>query len=497
MRRVFLSLVFFLIAGFCYGAGKPESDYEKIRVLVDILEQVQTNYVEEIKLSELVYGAAHGIVRTLDPFSQFLPPDNLKEMRVETEGEFGGVGIRIAMGEDGWLTVISPLPGTPAFRMGVLPHDRIIKIDGVSTEGITIDKAVAKLRGKPGAKVMITIERDVNGENGAPTKKITKDLSLTREVIKIQTIYSRMINSTDIAHIRITEFNAKTPQDIHEALKTFSSQGMKALILDLRNNPGGLLSSAIETTKELLGDQKLIVYTQGRRPESRIEYRASSNASYASLPLVVLVNRGSASGSEILAGALQDNKRALLIGSRTFGKASVQSVINLPDGSGLRLTTGYYYTPNGRMIHRKEFARKKEEETPEADELEKTEIFVPALKKKPEEQKQEEGKDSEEKPKEPWGIDPDILVKVDPETEAKVQASFDVVYFPDKEAQPFQEVFKKEIEKKKEKQKAKDVEKKVEEEKEEKPVKDMVLERSVEVLKARKLFLNLQESVTQ
>lgn len=355
-----LAFVFTVVSvGVAFNGVSGDSAYEKIRILIEMLDQIDENYVEAVDLEDLIYGAASGMVRTLDPFSQFLKPEALKEMKVETEGEFGGIGIRVNIGDDGWLTVVTPLPGTPAFKAGIFPRDRIVKIDGHSTEDITIENAVKKLRGKPGNKVTLTIGRWEDNGDQHSAKESLKDFTLTREVIKIQTIYSRMLPGTDIGHIRITEFNARTPQDMHEMLEKLSKEGMQALVLDLRFNPGGLLPSAIESTKELLGDNKLIVYTQGRRPDSKVEYRAAQRAPFSALPLAVLVNEGSASGSEILAGALQDHRRAILIGSRTFGKASVQTVLNLPNGAGLRLTTAYYYTPNGRLIHRKEYKRKK------------------------------------------------------------------------------------------------------------------------------------------
>ncbi|MBI4064370.1 MAG: S41 family peptidase [Elusimicrobia bacterium] len=478
----------FLIGTTVYRIGVSEdSPYEQVRILVDILDQVMTNYVEEVDLKDLVYGAASGMLRTLDPFSQFLPPEALKEMKVETEGEFGGIGIRVGIGEDGWLTVVTPLPGTPAFQAGIYPRDRIIKIDGRTTDDITIEKAVQQLRGKPGSKVVLTIERDEKMDAGEPRKE-AKDFTLVREVIKIQTIYSRMVPDTKIGHIRITEFNARTPKDIHEIMtKYIKEEGMQALILDLRYNPGGLLPSAIETAKEFIGENKMVVYTQGRRPESRVEYRAAQRAPYAELPLIVLVNEGSASGSEILAGALQDHKRAVLVGARSFGKASVQSVINLPDGSGLRLTTAYYYTPNGRLIHKKEFKRKKnqdnkdEEPPPASPEVELGQTSKAAVKSsKPEPKAAAKNKKEEE---EIWGIDPDIHIAIDKETAAKVYQSYDLAYFPDKpsETKPVQDIFKK---------KDKASEKEAAEKKEE-PVRDVMLDRAVELIKAREVLLQV------
>lgn len=448
-----------------------ESAYEQMRILVDILDHVQNSYVEKVELKDLIYGAASGIVKTLDPFSQFLPPQALNDMKIETEGEFGGIGIRVHISDEGWLTVITPLPGTPAFRAGIFPHDKIVKIDGNSTEGITIDKAVVRLRGKPGSKVLITIARIEKDKDGKETE-ITKDIELEREVIKIQTIYSRMIEGADgIGYVRITEFNAQTPRDVHAALSKLSKEGMKALVLDLRFNPGGLLPSAIETVKEFVGDEKLVVYTQGRRAESRVEYRAANHAPFSDLPMSVLINQGSASGSEIVAGALKDHKRASIVGSRSFGKGSVQSVITLADNSGLRLTTAYYYTPSGRLIHKRDFKRKQNQDE------DSTEDPTPAPKK------DDKKKESEET----WGIDPDIAVEVTPETASKVYSSFDLVYFPDnRPSKPIRDEFKK-PEKKDEKAaeeallEKKEENKKDEKKEDEGPLRDEVLERAIAI----------------
>lgn len=500
-------------AGYNLGVS-AESAYEKIRILVDILDQIQTNYVEAVEIKELVYGAAAGMVKTLDPFSQFLPPENLKEMKVETEGEFGGIGIRVGVGEDGWLTVVTPLPGTPAFKAGVYPRDKIIKIDGATTEGITLEKAVNKLRGKPGSKVVINITREEKTVSGE-MQNIAKEFPLQREIIKIQTIYSRMLSGTDIGYVRIVEFNARTPQDIHEMLAKLAKEGMKGLVLDLRFNPGGLLPSAIETAKEFIGEEKIVVYTQGRRPDSRVEYRAAHHAPHAGLPMVVLINEGSASGSEILAGALQDHKRAILVGARSFGKASVQSVINLGDGSGLRLTTAYYYTPNGRLIHKKEFTRKKPtelaaEDKKDPDAVEPDEEIVETAMKNTAPKGSGKGAVSaeasagvasadKEKSKEAWGIEPDIEVKVDKSMAAKIYESFDVAYFPDKpsETQTVREVFKKNSKTKKD---GKDKPAKPESgedglppEAKDEPMRDQALERALELFKARSLLLQMPE----
>ena len=352
--------------------------YEQIKLLVDIMQHVREQYVEEVDQTALVYGAAAGMVRILDPFSQFLEPDAHKEMKTETAGHFGGLGIRIAI-RDGWLVVITPLPDTPAYRQGILPGDKVVKIDGESTQGVTLADAVKKLRGKPKTKVVLTVYRD--------GLKDTVDYTLVREVIEIQSVKSAMLRD-HVGYVRILEFIEPSVPDLMKALKKLDADGMTALIVDLRNNPGGLLTSAVDVSKTFLGENKLIVYTQGRI-QPRQDFRADGKAPYAKLPLAILVNGGSASGSEIVAGAMQDQHRAIIIGSQTFGKASVQSIIGLDDGSALRLTTAKYYTPSGRSIHRNE----------------KTGA---------------------------GGITPDIVINITKETEAKLQAQSEELYRKDK-----------------------------------------------------------------
>lgn len=327
-----------------------DNTYEQLKLLVDILDYIKENYVEDVQSKDLIYGAARGMVKTLDPFSQFMDPDLHKDIKTETEGQFGGLGIRIGMRDD-WLTVITPLPDTPAFRAGVLPQDRIIKIEGESTKGISLIEAVKKLRGKPGSKVAMTVARMTKKDDKEDW--ITKDVELVREVIKIQSVQQRLLDN-HIGFVKINEFSAHTAADVREAIDALKKAGAKALVLDLRNNPGGLLTSAVDVASFFLDEQKLIVYTQGRHADNRQDFRAGEKGRYAQLPMVVLVNAGSASGSEIVAGALQDHRRAVILGSKTFGKASVQSVIPLSDGSGLRLTVAKYYTPLGRSIQRDE-----------------------------------------------------------------------------------------------------------------------------------------------
>jgi len=301
-------------------------------------------------------------------------------MKVETEGKYGGLGIRISI-RDSWLIVITPLPGTPAYRAGIVPEDKIIKIENESTYGITIEEAVNKLRGDPGTNVKITIARE-----GA---KEPVEFTLTREIIKIETLSSKMV-TPEIGYIHLYEFNANAEVDTRKAINDLKAQGMKSLVFDLRYNPGGLLNIAIDVVKLFLGDKKLIVYTQGRVQQKK-EYFADQTAVFPDLPVIVLINNGSASASEILSGALQDHKRALVVGMKSFGKASVQTVIPMQNGAGLRLTTAKYYTPSGRLIQR------------------------------------------DEKDKQKGGIDPDIKIEVKPEIEAKVRQQEEKIYPPGKE----------------------------------------------------------------
>jgi len=385
---IFLLMVFLCGAVFLFDLPKrvaqaTEETYEKIKLLVDVLSLIQEHYVEPVETKKIIYAGAGGMTKALDPFSQFMEPEFHREMKTETEGQFGGLGIRISI-KDGILTVVTPLPGAPAYRLGILPGDKIIKIEDESTEGITTEQAIKKLRGTPGTAVTITIMREGFKE--------PVDYTITREWIKLESVRSKMVDK-DIGYVRLIEFSAPTSKDLDNALKELTEKGMQSLILDLRNNPGGLLTSACEVTKRFLDNEKMIVYTQGRKPEQRQEFHANKEVIYPNLSLVVLVNKGSASGSEIVAGALQDHKRAVIIGSQTFGKGSVQSVFPLSDGSGLRITTAKYYTPAGRVIQDK-------------------------------------------------GITPDIVIEVSKETEAKLMAQEEMLYAKDKEPKP---VIKKDL----------------------------------------------------
>jgi len=323
-------------------AEKGSEVYEQVRLLTEVFTLIKENYVEPVDAQKLIYGACEGMVTKLDPFSQFMDPKAHEMMKSETEGKFGGLGIRIAIRE-GRLTVVTPLPGTPAYELGILPGDSIVKIDGKDTQDITLGQAVELLRGNPGTKVTISILRE--GE------KNLIDFTMTRAVIKIQSVPTGEMLTDKIGYIEVSEFSQDTPFEFDKAWKKLEKQGMQNLILDLRYNPGGLLTTAVEVCRSLIGDKKLIVYTQGRAEGQVIRFFADEKAKHEKIPLVVLVNKGSASGSEIVAGCIQDWKRGLILGEKTFGKASVQSLMSLSDGSGLRLTTAKYYTPSGRSIH--------------------------------------------------------------------------------------------------------------------------------------------------
>jgi len=317
--------------------------YEQLRLFTEVLSIVQNQYVDEVPPKELIYSAIKGTLRGLDPHSSFLDPDSYREMQVETSGSFGGLGIEITLKDD-ILTVVAPIDGTPAYRAGLHTGDRIVKIDGLSTKDMQLADAVKRMRGKPGSKVTITVLREGWAE--------PKDFDIVREQIRVQSV--KTVEMGDgVEYIKLRQFQEQSPHDLEVALEKFSKSGMKALILDLRNNPGGLLTAAVEVSEKFIDDGKLVVYTEGRVRNQNMRFSAHAKRGYSQMPMVVLVNGGSASASEIVAGALQDWGRATIVGTQTFGKGSVQTIIPLSDGSGLRLTTAKYFTPKGRSIHGK------------------------------------------------------------------------------------------------------------------------------------------------
>ncbi len=316
-----------------------QSHYTSIKSFAEALSLVKQNYVEEVDEKDLVYGAIRGMLNSLDPHSSFMPPEAFKEMQIDTRGEFGGLGIQISI-RDKWLTIISPIEDTPAYKAGVKAGDKIIKIDGESTKDISIHEAVTKLRGPKGTSVTITIVRE--------GLEKPKDISIIRDIIKIKSVKSRLIDD-EIGYIKLTQFQKKSAMDLKKALEELSEKGISELILDLRNNPGGLLTGAVEVTSQFLPSGKLVVYIKGKSGE-KTEFNTLNADQYYDYPMIVLVNGGSASASEIVAGALQDWGKAVVLGTQTFGKASVQTILPLSDGSALRLTTARYYTPKGRSI---------------------------------------------------------------------------------------------------------------------------------------------------
>jgi carboxyl-terminal processing protease len=323
------------------SAGTKEV-YKNIEVLSEVLHKIERNYVEDTDPQDILYGAIKGMVRTLDPHSFFMSPEEYKELMVETKGKFSGVGIEITI-RNHVLTVVSPIEGTPAFKAGIKAGDQIIMIGDKSSEELSIMDAVKLIRGPKGSKIKLTIRR----------KEIEKpiDFMITRDVIPIKSVRSFSL-PFDIGYIRISNFQSNTSKELSKALEDMENKkGVKGLILDLRNNPGGLLSQAVKVADKFL-DSGLIVSIKGRDKKEE-ESVAHKNGKPRKYPMIALVNEGSASASEIVAGALQDNKRALILGSTTFGKGSVQTLFPLSDGSGLRLTTAIYYTPSGRSIQAK------------------------------------------------------------------------------------------------------------------------------------------------
>lgn len=318
--------------------GHATETYEELKTFSEVLNQVQRHYVDETKTKDLVQGAIRGMLSTLDPHSAYMTPEMYKEMQVETKGEFGGVGIQIGV-KDSRLAVIAPIEGTPAQRAGIKAGDFIVKVNDETTKDLTLMDAVQKMRGPKGTKVNLTIQRE-----GAPEPLL---FTLMRDTIKIESVKSKIIEN--LGYVRLTQFQEATGRDLAKAIKQFREQKVQGAILDLRNNPGGLLTAAVDVSEQFLPNGKLVVFTKNREGK-KDEWLAKSKDQMDELPVIVLVNEGSASASEIVAGALQDWGRAVIVGTTSFGKGSVQTILPLGDGSGLRLTTAKYYTPKGRSI---------------------------------------------------------------------------------------------------------------------------------------------------
>jgi carboxyl-terminal processing protease len=348
---VALAIGQYIYSSTAQAAEQKDSVYPNLELFANVLEKVRTEYVDGTNLTyhELVNDALKGMIDSLDPHSEFMDPEEYQELQSDTEGEFGGLGLVVTM-KDNYVTVVTPMDDTPGFRAGILSGDRIVKINGHSADKMALPDAVKMLRGKPGTQVTVTIQR--------PSSGLSKDLTLTRAIINVDMV--KDINGKKdfplgpdrIGYIRVTSFGDNTSDELEDALKKLQAQGMQALILDLRENPGGLLDEAVGVCSKFLPRGQLVVTTEGRDPDESSTRRANGHGDeLKGMPIVVLVNLGSASASEIVTGCLQDLHRAVILGEKTFGKGSVQSIFPLEYGSALKLTTAKYYTPSHRVIH--------------------------------------------------------------------------------------------------------------------------------------------------
>jgi len=341
MRKSLLLLfvISFVFLSISDANALTEKGYKDLRSFAEVLHQVEENYVGEVDERKLIHGAIRGMLMTLDPHTIYMPPEVYRELRIEAVGRFGGVGIEVTM-KKGWLTIVSPIAGTPADKAGVKSGDRIVRIDGTTTKGMDLGESVSLMRGRVGSRVTLTLTRK--------DKKHPFDVHLIRRVIKVPSVTVEDLGDGYL-YTRISTFQERTSSDLEKELKKYAvSQTIKGLIIDLRNNPGGLLSQSIEMA-DLFIDHGVIVSTRSRKKEIS-KYDAKKENTQPEYPIVILVNGGSASASEILAGALKDYNLALLVGTQTFGKGSVQSVIELDDGSAIKITVAKYYTPSGQSI---------------------------------------------------------------------------------------------------------------------------------------------------
>ena len=340
--KIFFLYIFFLVSPYVvYPADNEISEYDYLKFLGDSIEKIKTDYVEHVENKEIVESAINGILSSLDPHSSFLNAKNLEDMKIQTKGLFGGLGIEVTM-ENGFVKVISPIDDTPAYKAGIKAGDYITHIDKKSVVGLTLDQAVGKMRGPVGSKLKVTIGR---------ANKEPFDIIIKRDVIKITSVRSRI--EKDVGYVRITTFSEQTNKSTKEAIKKLKkNKNLKGFVLDLRNNPGGLLEQAVYVS-DLFLEKGEIVSTRGRDSENPETYKAKPGDVINGLPLVVLINGGSASASEIVAGALQDHKRAIILGTQSFGKGSVQTIIPVNPYGALRMTTARYFTPSGRSIQKK------------------------------------------------------------------------------------------------------------------------------------------------
>ncbi|MFQ5934995.1 MAG: S41 family peptidase [Acidiferrobacterales bacterium] len=316
--------------------------YDELKTFTEVFSRIKSDYVEDVDDKKLLEDAIEGMLAGLDPHSSYLDPQGYKEVRIGTEGQFGGLGIEVTM-ENGFVKVVAPIEDTPAARAGLESGDLIVRLDDKAVKGMTLTEAVKLMRGKPGSEITLTIIRE--GEN-KPFK-----VTVTRAVIKIQSVKSRLLEP-GYGYLRITQFQATTGTNLKNAIRKLEKENndkLKGVVLDLRNNPGGVLNAAVAISDTFLSEG-IIVYTEGRVPDSKLKFTATPNEVLDGAPIIVLVNGGSASASEIVAGALQDNGRAIVMGTKTFGKGSVQTIMPMSNGAALKLTTARYFTPSGRSI---------------------------------------------------------------------------------------------------------------------------------------------------
>jgi carboxyl-terminal processing protease len=417
---VFISIVITTIAALLiWKVPRQKADErDMLRLFKEVTSIIKTQYVEEVDGKKLMQSAINGMLSSLDPHSTYMPSDSFKEMKVQMSGAFGGLGIEISI-KDNKLTVISPIEDTPAWRAGIKSNDHIWKINDKHTRGMSITDAVSRMRGEKGTSVTLSIMRE-----GSDKPLV---FPLVRDIIQTKSLKSRSLES-GIAYIRIAHFQETTGAEFLKSLNTLREKSggtLKGLIIDLRNNPGGLLSQAVEVANHFIGEglsDGLVVYTEGREPSSRMKLSTKIGDKEPHYPIVVLVNGGSASASEILAGALQDHRRAVIMGTQTFGKGSVQSVIPLKDNAGLKLTTARYYTPKGRSIQAKGI-------TPD---IIVNRIALPDAPKKPEEHLREND------------LEGRLLPKTDPQSPAKDKESLQkLIKQPNMPSDPLADEFKK------------------------------------------------------
>jgi len=342
-KKFLIAALVLLLAGVLIGQqmvqAKPDT-YEDLKAFTQAMELIKRNYVEVPDTKDLIQGAIRGMVSNLDPHSSYMNEKQFKEMSMDIRGEFTGVGIQIGI-KNQQLTIIAPIEDTPGYRAGLAAGDKIMKINDEWTKDMTIEQAVDTMRGPKGTSVRLLIYREGWDK--------PKEFKIVRDVIKVVSVKSRMLDN-NIGYVKIIQFQGQTTDELEKALKNLESKGMKKLVIDLRNDPGGLLDASVDVSSKFMPKDKLVVYLQGRQPNDRKDFLTTGSDTTRTYPIVVLVNTGSASASEIVAGALQDSKRALIVGTQTFGKGSVQTVFPLESGGGLRLTTAKYYTPSGRSI---------------------------------------------------------------------------------------------------------------------------------------------------